>query len=632
MADNEKKRARILIVEDDAIISALLEKTLKQHGYEPLGVAIHGDDAARKIDELRPELIVMDISAAKRMNGAEAAGRIISEHDLPVLYATADPGDAPRQSRIARPYGCLMKPIRNGGLQAGVEMALGGHESETDLKEKMRLSEEKFNLFFYSNPAAMAVSTLAEGRCININNSFTRITGYDQEDTLGRTSIELEFWVRPVDRDRATGILRRRGSFRDLEFEYRHKSGRIRTGMFSSEIIHMEGETYIITAMQDVTERKKAEKDLHLEMERRKQVEEQLKELVRDLKRINTEVQDFAHIVSHDLKTPLRGVISLANWLEEDFADALGESGRKYLDKLQLRTRLMSKMIDGILEYTRAGGVEAELQDIDSDALVRKVIDDLHPPDGVHVNIEGDLPTVVYDITLLEQVFRSLIENAVIHMGKPEGRVEISHVKTGGSHEFCVRDNGQGIEKRNFERIFRIFQSLDAQPGRPSTGVGLSLVRKIVERNGGRVRVESRPGGGSAFYFSVPMGLEPVDPVTGRTALIIDDNMEFVSIVKAMLKYENFKVLSAATGQEAYDILERCDGHIHFALFDVEIPGEDALKRYDVLRRSRPDMKIILCTGFDGSETTRRLIGKGVDGLLKKPFRVSELHELIQGA
>ncbi|MCP4692982.1 MAG: response regulator [Desulfobacterales bacterium] len=759
MVDNHNKKARILIVEDDAIISARLEGILMKLGYETLGVFMYGEDAVRKIDQVRPDLVLMDIYLAGEMNGVEAAGRIMEKYDVPVLYLTAYSDDELlRRARLTRPHGYLIKPIQDRELYAAIEMALRSHELETRLKtnerwldatlksigdgviaadkhgvvtfmnpaaedltgrrraeasgkdltevfhivneesnaplgdlmaaiiddaafgcfpdltllvaengiktpidykatpmrdekgnikgvvlvfrdvtesrrseEKLRLSEERFNKVFHSNPAGMVVSSLADGRCMNVNDSFTRITGYEQEEILGRTFIEVGFWITPGDRDRMTAVLREHGKFRDLEFDFRARSGEIRSGLFSSELIRIEGETYIITAARDITDRKRAEHDLFLEMERRKQVEEQLRVMVEDLERANAELQDFAHIVSHDLKAPLRGVISLANWLEEDYGEALGEEGRKYFDKLQLRARLMNEMIDGILDYARVGRGEADPQRLDSDALVRKLIDNLHPPVGVHVKIEGHLPVVVFDITLLGQVFQNLIVNAIKYMGKPRGKVVISSVKKGNAHEFSVRDNGRGIEEKNFERIFRIFQSLDSDSGKKSTGVGLSLVRKIVERNGGRVRVESRVGVGSAFYFTVPIRRGPEKPTAGLTALLIDDNMEFVSIVKAMLKHEKYKVLSAASGREALTIAQKYDGDIHFALFDVEIPGEDPLKRYDKLRESRPDMKIILCTGFDGSETTRRVAAKGVEGVLKKPFRVNELQEIIRG-
>lgn len=245
-------------------------------------------------------------------------------------------------------------------------------------------------------------------------------------------------------------------------------------------------------------------KELQNEISERKRVEKKLKELIAELERTNNELNDFAYIVSHDLKAPLRGISALADWLSEDHADVLDPEGRRHLEKLLLRTRRMNVFIDGILQYSRLGRMEPEPHPLDCNTVVREVIATLSPPETMPVTIEGKLPTVVYDKMFLSQLFRHLIGNALKHMGKPGGNVIVSCTPRKEHWEFCIRDTGAGIPKKHFQRIFKIFQTLKPRSEIESTGIGLPLVRKITARCGGTVWVESTVGKGSSFYFTIP--------------------------------------------------------------------------------------------------------------------------------
>ncbi len=245
-------------------------------------------------------------------------------------------------------------------------------------------------------------------------------------------------------------------------------------------------------------------KELKNEISERKRVEKKRKELIAELERTNNELNDFAYIVSHDLKAPLRGIRSLADWLSEDHADVLSPEGRQHLQKLQTRTRWMNEFIDGILQYSRLGQVEPEPRNLDCNSVVREVIATLSPPESIPVTIRGTLPNVVYDKMFLSQLFRHLIENALKHMGKPKGNVTVSCTGHKGHWEFCIRDNGAGIPKKHFQRIFKIFQTLKPRSEVESTGIGLPMVRKITARGGGTAWVESTEGKGSSFYFTIP--------------------------------------------------------------------------------------------------------------------------------
>jgi signal transduction histidine kinase len=231
---------------------------------------------------------------------------------------------------------------------------------------------------------------------------------------------------------------------------------------------------------------------------------EELNRSAAQLKRTNEELAQFADVVSHDLKAPLRGIISLATWIAEDNRDVLGEEGQENLKLMVGRSHRMNNLIEGILQYSRAGRQALRPEPIETSSTVAEVIATIVPPDTIVVTIEGDLPTVVYDRTQLTQIFQNLIDNAVRHMGKPEGEVVVSCRDARGFWEFCVRDSGVGIPEQHFERIFKMFQTLKPKDEVESTGIGLSLVKRYVERHGGAVEVRSTVGEGSSFFFTVP--------------------------------------------------------------------------------------------------------------------------------
>jgi len=220
-----------------------------------------------------------------------------------------------------------------------------------------------------------------------------------------------------------------------------------------------------------------------------------------ELARSNAELDEFAHVVSHDLKAPLRGISSLAAWISGDCEKLLPAESRDHLALLEERVRSMGRLIDGVLRYSRVGPRPAVLERVDSQAVVEEVIDSLGPPTGVSVRIEAPLPSVHYDRTQLTQVFQNLIENAIHHLGKPSGEVVISCREWSGAFEFRVHDDGIGIPEGHSERIFRMFYTIN--PDEESTGVGLAIVKKIVEMHGGSVSVESKLGHGATFCFTI---------------------------------------------------------------------------------------------------------------------------------
>ncbi|MBT2557316.1 CHASE3 domain-containing protein [Hymenobacter sp. ISL-91] len=226
---------------------------------------------------------------------------------------------------------------------------------------------------------------------------------------------------------------------------------------------------------------------------------------IRQLERRNQELDQFAYVVSHDLKAPLRGIETASRWIEEDLGQDLPDHIREFLVLMRTRVRRMEHLITGILDLARVGRTPQADEAVFVRQLLREIIDSLELPAGFEVELPFYLPTLHTNQIQLEQVFTNLISNAAkYHHDPAHGRVAIGCVEMPDFYTFSVTDNGPGIAPEYHERIFIIFQTLTERDTLESTGVGLAIVKKIVERRGGTIRVESAEGAGASFIFTWP--------------------------------------------------------------------------------------------------------------------------------
>jgi len=243
---------------------------------------------------------------------------------------------------------------------------------------------------------------------------------------------------------------------------------------------------------------------LKMEIAEREQAELRLAELLKKVDNVNTELKDFASIISHDLKAPLRGIKTLANWILEDCKDKFDEKANEQMNLLLDRVERMYDLIDGVLQYSRVGRVDEGQVTVDLDKFVRELIDMVAPPENIEVTIENKLPAFRCQESHMMQLFQNLIVNAIKYMDKPQGKIRIGVLEENGSWKFSVSDNGPGIEEKHFERIFKMFQALSVKEEFKGTGVGLTVAKKIVDLYGGKIWVESAFGQGSTFLFTLP--------------------------------------------------------------------------------------------------------------------------------
>lgn len=244
-------------------------------------------------------------------------------------------------------------------------------------------------------------------------------------------------------------------------------------------------------------EEKQAQNERHIQ---------HIEEKQRKLQKLNQDLDEFAQITSHDLKTPLRGIATMVTIIAEDFPEM--ESGlQHYFSLIQERAVKANQLIDGILEYTKAGHKQAKKTDVDVGQLLRSMLELAINENEVQISLDSEFPVVHCNAYQLQQVFANLLANAIHHNERPfgEGRISISYERTDNAHLFSIADNGPGIPEHMQDKIFELFCKSHDDTKRDSTGIGLSIVRKLVHQNGGTVSLKSKVGKGSTFIVAWPV-------------------------------------------------------------------------------------------------------------------------------
>lgn len=360
-------------------------------------------------------------------------------------------------------------------------------KAEEDLKK----SVAQFKALFDFAPNAMLISRA--GKPIQINYAFEEMFGYGLED-LSKLSIAK--FTHPEDRHLHRGLeaqLKQNliPKF-SLEKRYIKKNGEVLHGIVNVTRIRgvKNNHDFYINQIVDITQLKK--------------VEQKSQAQLLELEKINKELDKFAYVVSHDLKAPLRGISTLATFIEEDIAAGEYEDISENLSLLKNRISRMGNLITGILDFSRAGKNMDDKESIDFGQLVKDTIELLNPPSNVQIEITHTLPTVHSIKISLQQIIQNILSNAIKYNDKAIMKIWVNFQEEEQTYIFSFKDNGPGIPLAYHEKIFEIFQTLQPRDRVESTGVGLSIVKKNIESLGGRIWLESEEGQGATFFFSLP--------------------------------------------------------------------------------------------------------------------------------
>jgi PAS domain S-box-containing protein len=360
-------------------------------------------------------------------------------------------------------------------------------------EQALRESEETLRMLLEAAPEGIIIVN-DTGHITLVNNSAEKLFGYQRAEMLGHPiGMLVPDWVQDVHQAHCAGYIANphvRPMGTGLKLTARHRDGHEIPVEISLGYVRTMKGLLAMSFIMDITQRRRAE--------------ERQAQLLKELENVNQELKDFAYIVSHDLKAPLRAINSLAEWLGQDYGDQLDADGQELVALLMSRVKRMHNLIEGVLQYSRIGRIQEEHVAIDMNQLIQEVIDLIAPSSDITITIAHPLPSVTAERTRVAQVFQNLISNAVKYMDKPKGEIEIDSRDAGEFWQFSVADNGPGIEEKYFEKIFQLFQTLHARDEFESTGVGLAVVKKTVELYRGRVWVESEVGEGSTFFLTLP--------------------------------------------------------------------------------------------------------------------------------
>jgi PAS domain S-box-containing protein len=431
-------------------------------------------------------------------------------------------------------------------------------------EDTLRQSEERFRLIVQTIKDYAILMLDPAGHVVSWNEGAERIKGYTGDEVIGRAftvfyppdAVAAGFPQRELE------IATREGSFENEGWRVRKDGSRFWANVVITALHNNDGQligfakvTRDLTARREAEEQARrlaAEEAARAEAQRRadelarlnEQLQEQAVEIAAQIEELRAstealnekneelnralldartareaaeraavaaneayrELDQFAYVASHDLKAPLRGIANLAQWIQDDTWERLGAESIEHMRLLQGRVRRMEALIDGILTYSRAGRVLDRPEAVDTGALVREVIELLAAPTDVTIQLSAEMPLLQAERVPLQQVFLNLIGNAVkfTRMVRSDPVIRIDWRDAGDVFEFSVSDNGPGIDPEYHERIWGIFQTLEPRDKVEGTGIGLAVVRKIVDTRGGSAKIESAPKQGATFRFTWP--------------------------------------------------------------------------------------------------------------------------------
>jgi PAS domain S-box-containing protein len=333
-------------------------------------------------------------------------------------------------------------------------------------------------------------------KVLSANRSFYNSFKVTPDETVGNFIYDLgdRQWDIPRLRTLFEDILPKNTKFDNFEVEHNFPVIGRKIMLLNARRIYRKdiGMQMILLAIEDITERR--------------QREEELKKLSEELARSNIDLRDFAYVASHDLKKPLQSIEGFAKLLARRYKGKLDAKADEFIEYIGSGVKMMQELIKDLLEYSQVGVKRKKLKSIDCSFVVGKAIGNLQAAieERNALVTYDELPTIMANTSQIISLFQNLIDNAIKFRSEEAPRIHISTERKGDEWVFSIRDNGIGIDPKDSERIFGMFQRLHGSTDYPGTGIGLAICKRIIEWHGGRLWVKSKIGKGSTFYFTMP--------------------------------------------------------------------------------------------------------------------------------
>ncbi|GBE94372.1 PAS domain-containing sensor histidine kinase [Nostoc cycadae] len=370
-------------------------------------------------------------------------------------------------------------------------------------QQALEESEARFRIMADTAPVMIWMSGLDQG-CTFFNQGWLEFTGRTIVQELGNGWAES---VHPEDLARCINIYTTAFDARNsfvMEYRLRRFDGEYRWVLDTGTPRFSQNGVFVgfIGSCIDISDRKQIELSLQERTKELTDLNTVLTQTTAILQKRNQELDQFAYVASHDLKAPLRAIANLSQWLEEDLNGQLPQENQQQLNLLRGRVQRMEGLINGLLEYSRIGRIHTDLCWVNVGELLQEVIDFVSPPATFKIETASNMPILMTKRMPLQQVFTNLIENAIKHHSRLDGQVKISVTDQGSHYKFTIADDGPGIAPEYQQKVFSIFQTLTARDRQENTGIGLAIVKKIVETEGGTINLDSNSGIGSSFHFT----------------------------------------------------------------------------------------------------------------------------------
>lgn len=326
------------------------------------------------------------------------------------------------------------------------------------------------------------------GNVLKMNESAVKLLGFDNTEQ----AFNLNQLVIPSEQGRvfeAFGSLLENGALTDFKVNILTNKGEPKLVHINASLIYDSNNKPIAAQgiVRDITEFTNLQK--------------QKEKLLKELKNSNEHLQEYAYIVSHDLKSPLRGIYSLVTWIKDDNLENLDTDSLEHIQLIQSKLDKMDRLISDILQYSVVSTTSNKKEEVDMNSLIEYVVQMLHVPEHIDISVISDMPKLLGDRTKLQQLVQNLLGNAIKYNDKELGVITVESKELENQFHFIIKDNGIGIDEKYHEKIFEVFNYL--KESKDSTGIGLSVVKKIVESHGGKIWVESILGEGSSFHFTL---------------------------------------------------------------------------------------------------------------------------------
>jgi PAS domain S-box-containing protein len=472
-------RARLL---SQQTIETLGEQSFQPFQQQQLSVLLGQD--ARLLQQM--QTILQDLKAAEKRS------LLASQQELQnIRYNTT----------------IVMGVVAGVGLIGAIATLYLLDQLEQELRRgELQLRESQGHMQAIVDNVVDGILTLdGQGYIETFNPAAVMMFGYQPDEVIGQTLGMLieESIVNEKGHGKTVHLIDNNQIL--LDRPYRTKGKRKVGSAFPIEITvtDMKLDHQLIAIIRDVTERQQAETAIRARANELVRLTETLAKTNEMLADRNRELDQFAYVASHDLKAPLRAIANLSEWIEEDLAGQVCDDVQHHISLLRNRVRRMQGLINGLLEYARAGRTKAPVETVQVDDLLQEVVDLIDLPPEFRVDIGSDMPTLKTRRVPLRQVFTNLISNAVKHHHRHDGRVTISaRALDSNTYEFAISDDGPGIAPEHHEKIFNMFQMIGSRDTHESTGVGLAIVKKIIEIEGGIITLESEPEEGTTFHFT----------------------------------------------------------------------------------------------------------------------------------